>query len=338
MSNHSGIRDDGSVFQIVPTSRKVMVPAAYKVIGTVGEHNAEQLTILCPKIIDGHDISGCSDKFVSWKNTLGELGTDELKILDELDGNIYFTWNIRDKLTASHGIVSFSIHFEDYAEDGTKLYGWGTTKCEECEILDSVNALVATFASVYVANGSLVFGDYTPVHDGNAVINTTMMPEGNMEITENGTYDVAKYATAEVVIPDPEPVTDPDLVPENIKKGVNIFGVEGTYDLSLETFEGGVYVHTPNTYVKVHYVSYDKDNRCIKYNTVTVDNSATITINVLKNTPITFSAYSTDFSTTHYDIKAPDDVTFLESSGNNDLSVVLPTVDKFDIRFYALAE
>ena len=253
MANHKGVKDSGDYFVINPASRKVTVPHAHKSIGTVGDHNSEQVTFECPQMVDWHDVSQCARKYVTWVNVNGDMGHDELELVQvdqPKDGQIYLSWTIENSLTVEKGIVQFSVHFEDLGEDGTTLYRWSTATCKDCDILDSINALVATYEAVYVSDGSLVFANYTPVKDGNADISTTIVPEGTLPIKENGTHNVGEYATVEV-----EVIGDPNLLPENIKKGVKIFGVSGTY--GLNGIGGNIINHT-GFILNVDYLKLDR--------------------------------------------------------------------------------
>lgn len=60
-------------------------------------------------------------------------------------------------------------------------------------------------------NGTKVTGNY----------DNYVLPTGNIDITNNEETDVSAYATAQIV--------DVNLVAENIKNGVIILGITGTY-------------------------------------------------------------------------------------------------------------
>lgn len=229
MAKHGKVKDNGEYFVINPASRKVSVPHIHKSIGTVGDHNSEQITFECPQMIDSHDISQCASRYVTWVNVRGEVGHDELQI-EEVEqgkeGMLYLSWTIRNGLTVAKGIVQFSVHFEDFDEDGETLYRWSTATCKDCDILDSVNAVLGAYQAIYVAGDTLVIEDYTLVKDGVLELETNgLVPEGTLAIEENGTYEVGKYAQVKVDV-----INDPDLIPENIKEGVSIHGVMGTYN------------------------------------------------------------------------------------------------------------
>lgn len=199
MANHSPVIDSGAFLVIDPATRQVVVPPAHRVIGTVGEHLAEQLTFECPERIDGHDIANCARKYVSWYNVDGDLGHDELKDIRVEDGKVYATWMIRNGLTAAKGLVKFSVHFEDVSETGVTLYRWSTATCQNCEILESINAAMGAYKAIYIDGETLHFSDYTPVdHDALELDTPGVVPTGTLKITESGKHDVAQYAFAEV--------------------------------------------------------------------------------------------------------------------------------------------
>lgn len=215
MVNHSPLKDTGAFFTIIPETREIKVPTSHKVIGVVGDHLAEQLTFELPRFIDGHDIEGCTRRYISWLNVNGEPGNDqleELKVPPEgaKEGMIYLTWTIRNLLAVSKGVVQFSLHFECLDADGaTVRYHWGTAVCKNCEILDSVNHAIGVYSAMWVAGDTLVISDYTPVTDGVLDLQTPgIVPDGTLEITENGVHDVGLYAQVSVAVPPKEVSTE----------------------------------------------------------------------------------------------------------------------------------
>lgn len=72
---------------------------------------------------------------------------------------------------------------------------------------------VTEAGTTYAPSGSA----YDPV----VVDDSLITPKGKKTITGTAEVDVTEYATAQVV--------DENLVAENIKSGVTILGVEGTY-------------------------------------------------------------------------------------------------------------
>lgn len=208
MEKHSGIVDSGALFKVIPHKRIVKVPSSHKVIGTVGEHMSEAITFQVDKIIEGHDIKGCAEHYISWKNANGEERNDPLDLVNEDADFLYYAWKIRGETTEKAGIVSFSLHFEDFSEDGNPIYAWGTSPCTDCEILDCINAPVATYQAIYIDGDTLVFADYTPVRDGTIMVETAgIVPEGSMTIETNGHHDVGLYAGVDVAVPRDYPFT-----------------------------------------------------------------------------------------------------------------------------------
>lgn len=60
-----------------------------------------------------------------------------------------------------------------------------------------------------------------------------IVPAGNKQITTTAQVNVSEYATAQVV--------DAELLPQNIRKDINILGVSGTLDTGVSyTQEGSV--------------------------------------------------------------------------------------------------
>lgn len=265
------IKDMGAPFVVDPYERKVTVPHTQRVIGVVGDDRSEQVTFQVPNVIDGHNMPACDRKYVAWRNVEGTPGSDELKLVTEAEDHAIYAWTVRDALTVAKGLVEFSLHFEcDDSATGARIYSWGTQACTSCEILDSVNTILGTYAHIYVSGERLVFADYTPVVRGRLSLQSPgIFPEGTLSITANGTYDVMEYQYADVQLPAPNvdvrvrPATSTDggldgyvqgfvddvrvvekplsryasalgIVEYNIRKGVTLFGVTGTCETTTE--------------------------------------------------------------------------------------------------------
>jgi hypothetical protein len=166
------IKDCGTCLVVDPLSRTVYVPLLERVLGTVGECNAEKKTFRIPKSIEGHDILNCPRRYVSWHNAKGDHGTDKLEHVDTDEEYYYFSWTIRKALTLASGAVTFSLHFESCNEEGEAVYHWGTRSCEDYEVQGCDNEAPGTYNAVYVDGDTLVFEDYIPVENETLVLNT----------------------------------------------------------------------------------------------------------------------------------------------------------------------
>ena len=207
---HSTVKDSGAFFVVDPVTRTVTALDGQRAIGVAGDHLSEQVTFEAPQFIDGHDVTMCGRKYVTWVNVLSEVGHDEL-VLDRTEGGkAYFVWTVRNGLTQAQGFVQFALHFEDVDADQATVYRWSTSACKDCEVLGSVNAVLSTYEAIYVAGDTLVIDDYNPVEGNTLSLNMgsinagSFIPEGTLEITEVGPHDVFKYAAVDVNIALPE--------------------------------------------------------------------------------------------------------------------------------------
>lgn len=336
MAKHGGIKDSGEYFVITPASRKVTVPHAHKSIATVGDHNSEQITFVCPQILDGHDISQCASRYITWQNVNGEIGHDELNIVqveNSAEGMLYLAWTIRNGLTVAKGVVQFSVHFEDFDDDGTTLYRWSTATCKDCDILDSVNAVLGAYEAVYVAGDTLVFANYNAVKGEVLEIKTDgIIPEGTLEIQENGTYIVGEYAKVKVNV-----IEDADLIPDNIKKGVNISGVEGAYD-PLPLISGSIRIDNQIDNhpfdLMVYYSGCSQDaSDIVLANSFKITDGGSFKTKVVKDSLIIIKALQSGSATSQggLTLHLPYGVEMLSESSTYSMFVIKPTRDNFSV-------
>ena len=101
------------------------------VIAYEGDINSQIITFQLPKTHEGHELSGCTDKILKWKNLAsGVEGTFKLKpiTVDGDNEHLYLQWEIAPEAFSEAGNIEISISFFDYADEGhTKLaFSWNT--------------------------------------------------------------------------------------------------------------------------------------------------------------------------------------------------------------------
>ena len=277
-ARNKGIQDAGAPLIVDHFHRRVTVPSTERVIGVVGDHLSEQVTFQIARHIDNHDmLEGCPIKYVAWRNVNGETGTDELTVVKEGSENepMILGWTIRDRVAIAKGLVDFSLHFEKRDPvTNQKQYSWGTFKCTECEILDSVNSAPGAYEAIYIDGETLVFADYTPVVDGYINIETAIVPKDTVELTTEGKHDVARYAYAEVKSLYEEPSINTERVAEGVRITATANGLETQRTLRLVDF------------IRTSMVRLIHQGRgFVRYQTVDTDGSIkTTTIDLSKET------------------------------------------------------
>lgn len=237
---HNVVKDDGALFQVVPATRKIAVPTSHKIIGTVGDHNSEEITFQCPVTVDGHEVMNCAEHYVIFKNALGISYRADIPPEDVIsdDEYIYLTWVIDKRVTASAGQVTFSLFFVDKDASDTVIYKWGTTACSDCMVLDSV-----------------IDDTDPPIPEG------FLKPEGIMTITENGTYMVTEYAYAVVDVVSSGGL--PELEDWGVDMGEIPNNEEGYYYIEAEGIAKGVVYYRPHNEI-TNQKLLDGENGCVK--------------------------------------------------------------------------
>lgn len=276
MANHNVIKDSGDVFQIIPTTKRILVPAGHRIIGAVGDKNSEQLTFKCLKMIDGHNVAECSKKWVVWENARGDLDRDVITDITTDDEYVYLKWTISEKITPTQGYIGIAILFEDIV-NGVTTYSWGTTTCRECYIVETLAHKSATRVEETIPKGYV------------------KILENDLSVTANGTYTVAEegkdgkdgyaYPKVNVNVPAANPTLEALTVTKNgtyyPKTGNDGFSyatvdvVPETEVLELDIKENKTYHATPST---GKYYSRVKVTPQLQEKTVTVKaNGETIT-------------------------------------------------------------
>lgn len=109
------------------------------------------------------------------------------------------------------------------------------------KVVDS-SVLDATFTTIANAIRTKTESTETmhPSEMAGLIETNLLKPSGNKNITNTDTTDVTNFATAKVV--------DPELIPENIKKDVNILGILGSLESAGIEFATGSFVVEANTH------------------------------------------------------------------------------------------
>lgn len=146
MAHMHNIYDTDKHFTIDPVTR-VISTEVEKLVLIVNDHNSERYTFEIPRMIEGHDMSQCNKVEIHYDNISKDKKTvnsdyytvDDLSISEEDDSVVIFSWLISDAATQLVGKLRFSIHFECYDDDGTRVYGRNTTYFEKVTISDGVS-------------------------------------------------------------------------------------------------------------------------------------------------------------------------------------------------------
>lgn len=145
MAHMHNIYDTDKHFTIDPVTR-VISTEVEKLVLIVNDHNSERYTFEIPRMIEGHDMSQCNKVEIHYDNISKDKKTvnsdyytvDDLSISEEDDSVVIFSWLISDAATQLVGKLRFSIHFECYDDEGTRVYGRNTTYFERVTISDGV--------------------------------------------------------------------------------------------------------------------------------------------------------------------------------------------------------
>jgi hypothetical protein len=146
MSHNSKIKDTETHFIIDPVSRTITNALAANNTIVQYDHNSERFTFEIPRYVDGHDMSESTVVRIHYRNsastglikTNGVYTPDDLKISDEDENTITFSWLLSSATSQNIGVLYFSIQFL-CIEDETIVYAWNTGIYKDVSVVESIN-------------------------------------------------------------------------------------------------------------------------------------------------------------------------------------------------------
>ena len=146
MSHNSKVQDTETHFIIDPLTRSITNSSSANNTIVQYDHNSERFTFDIPRYVDGHDMSESNEVRVHYLNsastgltkTPGVYICNDLKISDEDENLVTFSWLLSSATTQYIGSLYFSIQFVCF--DGEILdYAWNTGIYKDIIIIESIN-------------------------------------------------------------------------------------------------------------------------------------------------------------------------------------------------------
>lgn len=131
---HTNIIVDKDPFFTIDTQTRVITNQSTKKVTLMkNDHHSERFTFELPRYIEGHDMSKCCIEvnFINTdestkKEVFGNYTVDDLRINDDNEEMLIFSWLISQAATSKMGSLSFSITFSCIDEEDVPVYIWHT--------------------------------------------------------------------------------------------------------------------------------------------------------------------------------------------------------------------
>ena len=147
MAQHThDVYDTGKCFEINGLSRFIKETSSTKLVLVKGDHKSEVITFQLPRFIDGHDMLLCNKirvHYINIETSTNNKSADlyevtDLKLCEECEDVLTFTWTIEAPATKYYGSLAFLIKFE--CTDGDSiLYQWNTARYVGVNVLDGMD-------------------------------------------------------------------------------------------------------------------------------------------------------------------------------------------------------
>ena len=132
--------EDG--FIVIEKNRTFSLPKDFNTtIAYEGDVNSQIVTFICPKIVEGHDLSNCQEKRLRWKNnSSGNEGSTKLSYILEGEDKMLLRWNAPPEAFTKSGILEISISIFDLI-DGKLAYSWNTSSLKVLKVGETLNSV-----------------------------------------------------------------------------------------------------------------------------------------------------------------------------------------------------
>lgn len=146
MAHIHTVQDTDAHFIIDPITRHIDNNGMPKIILMQNDHNSERFTFVVDRYIEGHDLTLCNKVEVHYDNytssrqqvSHGIYSVDDVKVDDEDENKVIFTWLISENATKYAGTLNFLASFV-CEEDDYILYRWSTGVNNSISISSGIN-------------------------------------------------------------------------------------------------------------------------------------------------------------------------------------------------------
>lgn len=134
MGHEHIVHDTDARFIIDPVTRKIKDNSSKKITLIQYDHNSERFTFEIPKVIEGHDMSKCTEVEVHYfnidsktkKQNKGIYTVDDLQVDPENQDAVICSWLISIGATKLNGLLKFLLRYKCVDDNGVEAYAWNT--------------------------------------------------------------------------------------------------------------------------------------------------------------------------------------------------------------------
>lgn len=152
MAHSHSVYDDDKRYIVDPETRAIKSESGKETVVVQNDHNSEELVIMFPKIIEGHDMSEVDVVEVHYENTgngtsvsnrnraAGRSYIDNVTPTEHDPQTLVCNWLIPQKATQFAGTTKFKLKFICFDDGNENLisYVWNTDTCSNIKVLPTI--------------------------------------------------------------------------------------------------------------------------------------------------------------------------------------------------------